>query len=224
MGSCETSRLGLRERAPSVLIVDDSAESLLVLTEMVEELGYRVLQARDALQALQLCTELSQPCLAILVDQYMPGVDGWEFLQRIRAQQGWEAVATVLVSASAMRRPRDFPGALSFDLVLNKPMDSLALKCFLCRRLHGVARSPESCWHERVASAVPELPALPADALQQFKALLDMGRLVGLARWASELGRDARYAAAAHRVAEHVQAADLPALNKLLTQWQQRAQ
>lgn len=217
--ACGTYRSALNAKIAQVLIVDDSAESLLVISDMCEALGYGVLQAANGPGALRICETLASPCLAILVDQYMPELDGWEFLQRVRGIPGWEAVPTVLMSASVARRPVDFPTELSFNLVLIKPFDELALKCFLCRVLPDVVRTADSCWHERLTPAKAELTP-PGAALQNLGELLLMGRLFQVVEWAHDLARDGRYAECAREVIHMAEEADLQGLQRQLAHWQ----
>jgi hypothetical protein len=64
------------------------------------------------------------------------------------------------------------------------------------------------------------LPAPPASELPRIEELINMGRLLQVVKWARELEKDERYSATAQEVAELAEAADLPALQRLLAQWQ----
>jgi signal transduction histidine kinase len=67
------------------------------------------------------------------------------------------------------------------------------------------------------------LPAPPAIELLRIEELVNMGRLFQVVTWARELAKDERYAATAQKVIELAEAADLPALQRLLAQWQLQA-
>jgi DNA-binding response OmpR family regulator len=66
-----------------VLLVDDSPESLSFLTEALEETGYSVLIATSGASALSIVDRIT-PDL-ILLDAVMPGMDGFETCQRLKA-------------------------------------------------------------------------------------------------------------------------------------------
>jgi PAS domain S-box-containing protein len=64
------------------------------------------------------------------------------------------------------------------------------------------------------------LRAPPASALPHVEAAIKMGRLLRVVDWAHALASDVRYSATAYQVIELAEAADLPALQRLLAQWQ----
>jgi PAS domain S-box-containing protein len=66
------------------------------------------------------------------------------------------------------------------------------------------------------------LLAPPASALPQVEAAITMGRLLRVVDWAHALASDARYTATALQVIELAEAADLPALQRLLALWQRQ--
>lgn len=79
----------------SVLSVEDDARIQALISGVLRSEGYNVLTAANGQEALDM-VEAEKPSV-ILLDLMMPGIDGWEFLRRIR-QQG-STVPVVLVSA-----------------------------------------------------------------------------------------------------------------------------
>ena len=69
------------EPRPSVLVVDDDADFLEVMREVIEEEKFRVLTASNGEEALMILESGETPCLIIL-DLKMPGMDGSEFRRR----------------------------------------------------------------------------------------------------------------------------------------------
>lgn len=67
---------------PKLLIVDDDDALRLLLQSTLPREGYQVLAAGSGLDALRLLFS-EQPDL-VLLDVMMPGMDGWEVLERIR--------------------------------------------------------------------------------------------------------------------------------------------
>jgi len=68
---------------PTILVVDDTPESLRFLTATLERAGMTVLIAVDGLAALELLEHV-RPDL-VLMDATMPGLDGFMTTQRIKA-------------------------------------------------------------------------------------------------------------------------------------------
>jgi DNA-binding response OmpR family regulator len=65
-----------------VLVVDDDADIRGLVRELLERAGYDVIDAPDGNEGLRMFYE-RQPDLVIL-DVAMPGMEGWEVLERIR--------------------------------------------------------------------------------------------------------------------------------------------
>jgi DNA-binding NarL/FixJ family response regulator len=66
----------------TVLVVDDTPESLGFLTDMLDGAGYTVLIATDGESALRLVEQIT-PDL-VLMDAVMPGLDGFEACRRLK--------------------------------------------------------------------------------------------------------------------------------------------
>jgi len=66
----------------AVLVVDDDQDILTLLTMLLEEEGYPVLQARDGLVALDILCVQPEP-LVVLMDHHMPVLDGPGVLRRV---------------------------------------------------------------------------------------------------------------------------------------------
>jgi len=80
---------------PLILLVDDDALIRSLGKELLEHLGYRVEVARDGQEALELFRRLGRVDLVIL-DYYLPGRDGLQVLQDLRAL---DAQVRVLVAS-----------------------------------------------------------------------------------------------------------------------------
>lgn len=72
--------------AISCLIVDDSKVMRILARRMVEPLGFSITEAEDGSVAVA-CCQRSMPDV-ILLDWYMPVMDGLEFLQKLRVIPG----------------------------------------------------------------------------------------------------------------------------------------
>src|SRR6478735_2707275 len=79
-----------------VLLVDDSPDSLSFLTEALEESGYSVLIATSGASALSIVDRIT-PDL-ILLDAVMPGMDGFETCQRLKAHGAVAQVPVIFMT------------------------------------------------------------------------------------------------------------------------------
>jgi UDP-3-O-acyl N-acetylglucosamine deacetylase len=68
-----------------ILIVDDETSIVRSLEGILADEGFDVVQARDGEAALALLQ--AQPCDLVLLDLWMPGMDGIQTLQRLKAMQ-----------------------------------------------------------------------------------------------------------------------------------------
>jgi two-component system cell cycle response regulator len=80
----------------SVLLVDDSASQRAVIAHRLEKGGFEVAVAIDGEDCLRVLGEL-RPDI-VLLDVVMPGIDGWETLDRIRQTNG---VPVIMLTARA---------------------------------------------------------------------------------------------------------------------------
>jgi CheY-like chemotaxis protein len=110
-----------------VLVVDDDPFSLEVITAILRERGAEVHAAQSGMQALRL---LGSTTVDVMVsDIAMPGMDGYELIQRARTfvQQNQRTVASVALTAYAA--PQDVTRALvsGFQRHLAKPVSPVCL-------------------------------------------------------------------------------------------------
>ena len=103
----------LARNGRTVLVVDDERYIVDLLTDLLDDEGYRVISASDGLAALQKVQE-EVPDL-ILADIMMPRLDGLTLLTRIRAEHS--EVPVVLMSAAVTPIMHEVPYiAKPFDL------------------------------------------------------------------------------------------------------------
>ncbi len=67
-----------------ILVVDDEPDLLEMLALRLERAGFLVSRATDPFEGLALAKTIRHH--AILLDVSMPGMDGWEFCRRSRAE------------------------------------------------------------------------------------------------------------------------------------------
>ncbi len=71
---------------PVILVVDDDPQIRQLVRESLEQEGYTVVEAGGADEALAAMEE--SPPQLVLLDVVMPGVDGWQMLQRLQERHG----------------------------------------------------------------------------------------------------------------------------------------
>ena len=113
-------RLRPGQPACRVLVVDDREDNRLLLTGLLEAVGFETRQAADGEQAVAAFAAW-QPQL-VLMDMRMPGMGGAEAIRRIRATPGGAAARIVCVSASAFDEDRQLAIAAGADDFVSKPL------------------------------------------------------------------------------------------------------
>jgi signal transduction histidine kinase/DNA-binding response OmpR family regulator len=104
------------------LVVEDNDAAATLMRVQLEEQGFAVRHVASAEAALALVDQCV-PAL-ITLDILLPGMDGWEFLARLRETPRWEAVPVVVVSVVA---DQGLGFSLGAALVLQKPIGRDAL-------------------------------------------------------------------------------------------------
>ena len=91
----------------SVLIVDDEADVSEVLAFTLRREGFRVQTASEAAEALALARS-ERPDI-VLLDVMMPGISGWEMLERMKSDDATRDIPVVMCTVLA--EPRFFEKA-----------------------------------------------------------------------------------------------------------------
>ena len=121
-----------------VLYIDDNPVNTLLMAAMFERLPGLLLRCEsDPHQGLALA--LTDPPALLLVDIQMPGLDGYQLLQRVRADPVTRAVPAIAVSANAMPQDLARGRAAGFVDYLTKPLDLQRLQAALQAVLPGWA-------------------------------------------------------------------------------------
>ena len=106
-----------RSRCEDILLVEDDDDIRTALGEILEDEGYRVTTVPHGLAALEALRGGGTPAL-ILLDLYMPVMDGLEFLNQ-RRQLGARSASVPVVLFSASGSLPD----VSVSDVLRKPVE-----------------------------------------------------------------------------------------------------
>ncbi len=83
-------------RRDTVLVVDDSPESLGFVTEALKKTGIAVLVATSGEAALKICERVTPD--TILMDAIMPGLDGFETCRKLKENPGLQHVPVIFMT------------------------------------------------------------------------------------------------------------------------------
>ena len=108
-----------------VLLVEDFADVLYILQLELEWMGYEVHTAADAEAGLEIALRV-RPDI-IVSDLGMPGIDGFEFLRRIRQIPELVSVPAIALTGAAMERDRQQALAVGFAAHVTKPVEAAEL-------------------------------------------------------------------------------------------------
>jgi CheY-like chemotaxis protein len=119
----------------TVLLVDDDARNIFALSSALERRGMNVLTATTGSEAITLVE--STPGLAIvLMDIMMPGMDGYQTMQVIRANPALRRLPIITLTAKAMKGDREKCLEAGASDYLAKPVDTEQLLSALRMWLH----------------------------------------------------------------------------------------
>jgi PAS domain S-box-containing protein len=102
-----------------ILIVEDDHENQLLLSRLMQRIGFEIKVAADGAQGIQLFQSW-QPHL-IWMDRRMPVMDGLEATQAIRQLPGGKDVKIIAVTAAALVEERDEMMKAGMDDFVRKP-------------------------------------------------------------------------------------------------------
>ena len=103
----------------SILVVDDSVTVRKVTSRILRRQGYRVLTAKDGVEALKAMQE--EIPAVILLDIEMPRMDGFEVATRVRASQELSNIPIIMITSRTGDKHRQRAMELGVDHYMGKP-------------------------------------------------------------------------------------------------------
>jgi len=132
-----------------ILIVEDNVDLAEMLDTLFQDLGYEVLIIPYGEEALVLCEE-RMPELVIL-DIYLPDIDGYEVCRRLRKNPRTEHIAVIFLSVRTLQDDKLMGLELGAVDYVTKPFDNEELKL----RVQNLMREIQ---HKRSVDGVTGLP------------------------------------------------------------------
>ncbi len=112
-------------RHPKTMVVDDKTDNRLILKEMLEKVGFTVMEAENGEQAVQRAVE-HQPEV-IFMDIKMPVMDGYEAVRVLKDDARTADIVTFALTASAFKHDEQRIRESGFDGFLAKPFQQKQL-------------------------------------------------------------------------------------------------
>ncbi|BAY92898.1 MULTISPECIES: ATP-binding protein [unclassified Tolypothrix] len=169
--------IGYEGRQRHILVVDDRWENRAVLLNLLEPLGFNILEADNGKECLDRIQK-NQPDL-IITDITMPVMDGYELLKQIRQSESFKHLKVLVSSASVAHTDRQMALQAGGDDFLPKPVPASMLLELLEKYLHLnwlYETSSEDC-HEDIAPSDPaEVIPPPSSVLEELLSLAQKGR------------------------------------------------
>ena len=120
----------------TILVVEDNEKNRRLLRDVLQFKGYQILESETAEEGIRIAHE-SKPAL-ILMDFHLPGMNGIQALEVLRADAATRTIPVIAVTASAMTEDRQKIMAAGFDGLQTKPIN---VKIFLEAVAHTLQKA-----------------------------------------------------------------------------------
>ncbi len=164
-------QINLNQNKDKVLLVDDEIEVTMLVAEVMREQGFLVETAASGIDALQKMEAFSPD--VIISDIKMPGMDGFEFCQKVREQIQWQDIPFIFLTAvdniDSIRSSR-IAGA---DEYIVKPYDIIDIILAVQTKLERI-RSLRGKYKQEFENIKqqPQVISTRLETLQGFKDLV----------------------------------------------------
>lgn len=151
------ARMPTGERVPvtssskTILVVDDEDDIRRMLRRVLQERGYRVVEASRGTEALQAVRDNTLDC--ILLDAMLPEIHGFDICRRIKSSQRFGHIPIIMVSAvyRGWRFAEDLRESYGVTAFLEKPFKISDVVAAVERAVEG--KPPEASQDENISSA-----------------------------------------------------------------------
>ena len=112
----------------TILIVEDEEDLRELMRESLELKGYSVVTAEEGQEALQKISGIDHLCL-VLLDLLMPGMNGWDFFEKMRARPELAGVPVIVHSSASNRAPAGVTRVLQKPVVFERLLSVVGEYC-----------------------------------------------------------------------------------------------
>lgn len=113
------------DKAPIIMVVDDSITFRKMATKLLTREGYDVVEARDGMEAVEKLGDV-QPD-AFLLDVEMPRMGGFELARHIRHTDGINECPIVMVTSRTGEKHKNYATEIGVNDYFGKPFNNKAL-------------------------------------------------------------------------------------------------
>jgi DNA-binding response OmpR family regulator len=102
-----------------IMVVEDTADLLAGIQELLQMEGYQVSAVRNGVRALKLLP-MARPDL-IITDLLMPEMNGFDLIRKVREETAWDAIPILVFSAMPAQENERIVFDLGANSYLKKP-------------------------------------------------------------------------------------------------------
>jgi signal transduction histidine kinase/CheY-like chemotaxis protein len=171
----------------SILVVDDRWENRAILHNLLEPLGFQILEAEDGQTGFEKIQQF-HPDL-VITDLAMPKLNGFELLKQVRGDADLRHQKIIVSSASVAQSDRRMSLEAGGDDFLAKPVDVSELFQLLALHLE-LEWQYETTGSDALTASAPEQPSLTAIVLppsDELTALLKLAQQGNLKRFREKI-------------------------------------
>lgn len=147
----EKPRMNARSRT-RMLVIDDSATIVALLSRMLRQNDYEVLEASDAESGIEIAR--TQTPELIFLDIVLPGMDGFAALRQLRRDPYTRDIPVIMISGNEQATEQFYVHRIGADDFMKKPFS----------RAEVFARIERLLDAQRVPRRLPAQPAAAAEA------------------------------------------------------------
>jgi signal transduction histidine kinase/CheY-like chemotaxis protein len=179
---------GYEGKKRKILVVDDRWENRSVLINLLEPIGFELLEAENGQEGMDRALT-KQPDL-IVTDLAMPVMDGFEFLEKVRSHPQLQEIPILVSSASAFEIDRHKSLAAGSNDFLPKPVQADILLEFIQKylQLDWIYDQSQDSSSNKQGKIAPDKILPPAiEVLQQMRELAELGDLDSVVEIAQQI-------------------------------------
>jgi predicted ATPase/signal transduction histidine kinase/DNA-binding NarL/FixJ family response regulator/tRNA A-37 threonylcarbamoyl transferase component Bud32 len=173
----ERNIIGFVGDPKKVLVVDDKWENRSVLVNLLEPLGFKVIEATDGLDCLNKASEFKPD--VILMDLVMKVMDGFEATRRLRMLPEFKEVVIIAISASVFDFDKKQSLGVGCDDFLPKPfrftelLEKIRVYLGLQWIYEEIETEPQDIENVKLQSKIQDKDLVPPPA-EEISILLDL--------------------------------------------------
>ncbi|MBE9201682.1 PAS domain S-box protein [Nodularia sp. LEGE 06071] len=186
--------IGIKDRKPKVLVVDDKWENRSVIAHLLSPLGFEVAEATNGQEGWLKILEF-QPDL-IITDLLMPELDGFQLIKRIRESKPLKNIVIIVSSASVFETDQHRSLEVGGNEFIAKPVQAIELFQKLQKHLHleWLYEKQERVNQPELESSDVELVPPPTAEMEILYELAMKGNFRGINKQAGLIAEmDERY-------------------------------